>query len=256
MKRLFDSDFFQPRPQYDAASSDSGNYGYAQSGEPMTWDQLVVQPLEKMAMEAVRFLPDLIAAVITLVIGWVIARIAGVVVSKFLKSVKFDSFADKLGLTGLLEQDGKKTAPHQWCGQLTFWLVMLFAVISSLGQLNFHLASRRLDEFYFFVVTVLTTLTIFILGIFLSFLCAKIVHTVTHKLSVPKPEFYANITKWTVLVFTFLISLTQIGMPPQVVLIVLGVAYITLCITFIVAFGAGGTAWAAKLLDRTLERKS
>jgi len=32
--------------------------------------------------------------------------------------------------------------------------------------------------------------------------------------------------------------------------------FVTLCITFILAFGIGGTKWAARVLDKTLKEKS
>jgi hypothetical protein len=31
------------------------------------------------------------------------------------------------------------------------------------------------------------------------------------------------------------------------------IAFVTLCITFVLAFGMGGVGWAAKVLDKTLK---
>jgi len=254
MSNLFGSKSF-PNPPYDSTSSYLSRYSSAQlPSEPMTFDTLVMRPLDQIATDILQFLPNFIRAVFILLVGWLIARVLQWIVSLVLKSIGFNKFADHIGITTLIQQDGGKTEPNRWFGRLTFWLIMVFSMVTGLGQLNLYIASRWLNDFSFFVITILTTLVIFVFGVFLSILSSKVVLTVTQKFNAEQGALYAAITRWAVLMFTFLISLRQFGLPAEVILSILGVAYVTLCITFVIAFGGGGVGWAARVLDKTLKK--
>jgi len=123
----------------------------------------------------------------------------------------------------------------------------------ALDQLRLNMASSQLDHFLFFFVTVFTALLTFVFGMFLSFIFSRLVKTFGDNLKMPQVELWANMTRWTIMGFTLIICLGQIGMPPQILLMAVAIAFVTLCITFVLAFGMGGVGWAGKVLDKTLK---
>ena len=52
--------------------------------------------LEKLFTDLVGFLPNLLAAIMILFIGWIIARIIAKVLQRVLKAIKIDRLAEKL----------------------------------------------------------------------------------------------------------------------------------------------------------------
>ncbi|MCP4648494.1 MAG: hypothetical protein GY853_00245 [PVC group bacterium] len=236
-------------------ASQTAAYAYTSKRE-INWNDQVLQPLKNALVDAVSFIPDIVFAVLILVSGWLIAKIVQFVISRFLLSIKFDNFAQKMGITELLGEGKEPIAPHRWIGNLSFWVVIVISIISSLNQLQLRLASARLDGLLHFLSTIFSTVVIFIIGMFLSFIAAKLIRVIAQNLKMQKPELFANLTKWTVLVFTAMVCLMEIGLPPQIVLIAITIVFVTLCITFVIAFGTGGIGWASKVLDRTLEKKN
>ncbi|WP_079479670.1 mechanosensitive ion channel [Halobacillus salinus] len=77
------------------------------------------------------FIPKLVAAAITLLIGWLVAKIVRDILTKFLQSIGTDRVADKLKLSSAL----KGTSLSHVIGTIAFILILIPAVISALETL-------------------------------------------------------------------------------------------------------------------------
>ncbi len=249
MGRLFDFDpggasYLAQKQVHDLAGSVQPDH---------TWNGLVVEPLRKALAEVIGFIPDIVVASWILLIGLFAARILQFIVSRFLRAIGFDQFAKKIGLTEIIAEGDKPVAPHVWAGGVSFWLTVVVSLIMALDQLRLNMASSQLDHFLFFFVTVFTTLITFVFGMFLSFIFSRLIQSFGGNLKMPRVDLWTNAARWTIMGFTVIICLGQIGMPPQVLLMAVAIAFVTLCITFILAFGMGGVGWAGKVLDKTLK---
>jgi hypothetical protein len=220
------------------------------------WQTLVVDPIRDFFLGVVSYVPSLLTALCVLVTGWLIGRILQFVVSALLHHSGFNQLAQRTGISKLLSENDGKTVPSRWAGQLVFWIVIVMTFIACLSQLRLQTASSELGALFRFVFTILTGLVIFVAGMALSLLAAKVVRSMAQHLNISHPDRYAATAKWSVLVFTLSFCLIKAGIMSQFVLIALSMIFVTLCITFILAFGIGGTKWAARVLDKTLKEKS
>jgi hypothetical protein len=104
-----------------------------------------------------------------------------------------------------------------------------------------------------FAVAVFVAAMIAVVGLFLSMLAYRVVLATAGSVGFVKPERLANVVKWSVVFSTALICLFQIGIPRDVIMMILGGTYISLCITFIIAFGIGGSGFAATVLGKLVD---
>jgi hypothetical protein len=241
-----------------AASADGSDYdssyGAETPGASVDWQTLVADPIREFFTGILAYLPALFTALCILIVGWLLGRLAQLIVSVFLKHIGFDKMADKTGLSRLLTEGA--AAPHRQAGQLTFWIIITVTLIACFERLHLQALSSGLSTLSGFIFSILTGLVIFIAGILLSHLAEKTVRALAESLHTGRPGLYAGTAKWGILVFTVLFCLMRAGLMSQVIIVILGMAALTLCITFILAFGIGGTRWAAKVLDKTLKEKS
>lgn len=219
------------------------------------WNQLVVEPLNTFFMNLAGFVPDVVKAVCILVVGWLVGRVFQLIVSFFLRSIGFDGFAKKIGITALLEEGTGPCLPSKWFGMLTFWVVVFISIMHSFDTLRLRIASSQLGQVMHFTVQLCSVFAILIIGLFLSFIASRIIRAIAENLKMSKPQWCANLTRYIVLIFTMFVCLMELGLPAQIVFAVVGVIFVTLCITFILAFGIGGVSWAGKVLDKTIKDK-
>jgi len=123
------------------------------------------------------FVPSLLAAILILLVGLIIAFIASAITKGILKRTNLDNkLAD--WLTG--RQAGSEPPPvEQWVGSAVFWIVMIFTAVAVLDTLRLEVVSQPLNAFLNQILSFLPKL--FAAGILLgiAWLIATLVKLVT-----------------------------------------------------------------------------
>ncbi|NEQ19802.1 MAG: mechanosensitive ion channel [Microcoleus sp. SIO2G3] len=133
--------------------------------------------LQTIVRNIAAFVPSLLAAILILVVGLIIAFIASAITKGILKRTNLDNkLAD--WLTG--RQAGSEPPPvEQWVGSAVFWIVMIFTAVAVLDTLRLEVVSQPLNTFLNQILSFLPKL--FAAGILLgiAWLIATLVKLVT-----------------------------------------------------------------------------
>jgi len=185
-----------------------------------------------------------------LIIGWVVAHIMQFIVRKVLKLIRFDKIAEKTGIVVILKDADVSMRPSIWFSKFVYWVIMVSAILTALDELRLGVPAFQIDQIAVLVFTIFGVLIVFIIGLVMSIIVSRITQTTAENLKVEKPQAYSRTMKWSVLIFTILLILRQLAVPIEFVLIAVSAVFVTLCLTFIIAFGTGGSGWAGKVLDK------
>lgn len=98
----------------------------------------VVAPLREMFTKAIGFLPNLFAALVILLIGWIAAKVVKDIVSNLLISAGVDAGAERLGLGRILAG----TRVSQILGYLVYFFILIPAVVAALDTLQLRALSE------------------------------------------------------------------------------------------------------------------
>ncbi|MEE8606186.1 MAG: hypothetical protein V3S55_01170, partial [Nitrospiraceae bacterium] len=79
------------------------------------------------------FLPNILAAILILLVGWIIAKLFKAAVSRGLKLVRFSTLAEKAGIDGFLKKGGVKRTSTDLLAVLVYWLVMLIVLVTAVN---------------------------------------------------------------------------------------------------------------------------
>ncbi len=223
-------------------------YNYAD--QPIDWNYLVVQPLKNLLINVIAFIPDIITAILIVLAGWLIANIFKTLIGTCLKSVGFNKIAKNIGVNEVTAEDGRKIQPNQLVGLITFWSIMFISFIMMLSRLRLRGVSTQLDRLFSYVIIITIISVIAVIGIVLSMIVSRIVRTTAQSIKSSKADSYAAVSKWVILIFTLIICLSQVGIRQEMIIYLAAAIILTLCITFVLAFGFGGKNWAGKVLDK------
>jgi len=223
---------------------------YGAKDGTLDWGYLIVKPLKDMLADLAGFIPNILGALLILFAGWMIAHLCRLLVGKFLKSIGFNSIAEKIGIPEVTGKNNEKIAPDQLMSLLAFWGVLLASFIMMLTRLGLNDLSFHIDKLFSYVITILIAVIIAVVGVALSMVVHRIIRSTAKSTGTSKPELSANIARWIILAFTGIVCLSQIGFHIDMLLIPIGIILATLCITFVLAFGLGGRMWAERMLDK------
>lgn len=91
-----------------------------------------------------RFLPSLIWAIVLLLLGWLVATVAALLVRNLLKRTNLDN---RIANWALGRPSDQPIPVEKWVSALVYWVIVLFAVVASLNALNLAGVSAPLNNF-------------------------------------------------------------------------------------------------------------
>ena len=196
----------------------------------------------------VAFIPQLLGAIVLLVVGYIVAKILQAVVSRVLKAVGFDGWMERGGIKQFFERAQTRETPATVLGKLVFWFVFIITITMAADALGIQQVSQVLAQFIAYIPSIIAAILILILAALLANFLSGIVRGATDN------DILANIARYAIIVYAVFAALTELGIAVQLTaptfLIVLGAVALAAAI----AFGWGGRDVAKDLIERYYDR--
>jgi len=163
--------------------------------------------------EFIRVIPGIVAAIIIVLIGWVLARIIKQIVIKILQSTKVDQWIDEQNLTAAI--GGKEVSAL--VGSLTKWYVMGIFLAQAVGWLNLRTFEVYLERLFVFsesnptpiFFSLLGGVVVMVAGLLVARYFRNLVEATTFRLK----KIAGIAVEGIVLIFTGMLALTLIVGP-------------------------------------------
>jgi len=220
------------------------------------WNNLIVEPVREMLTKIMAYLPVLLGALIILIVGWIVAKIIRWIVDGVLRAIRFDTLADKAGISGVLRKGNLKTTARKVISGLVYWLVIIMVLVMVVNALGLPNASDVLASLFAYVPKVIAALFVLVVAIFLANFVSGLVQIAAGNANLPKPELLAGISRWAIIIFAVTISLAQLGIAPLLVTATFNIILGGVCLALAIAFGLGGKDAAARYIEELRKRRS
>lgn len=219
------------------------------------WENLIFEPVREMLTKITGYLPTLLGALIILIVGWIVANIIRSLANRLLKIIRFNTLAEKAGISEILSKGGIKATSAEVLSGLVYWLVIIMVLVMVVNALGLPQASQVLESLFDYIPNVIAAVFVLIVGMFLAGFVSGIVRTAAGNASLPKPEILAGISRWAIIIFAATISLRQLGIAPLLVTSTFNIFFGGLCLALALAFGIGGKDVAAKYLEELMKKR-
>ena len=207
----------------------------------------ITQPASNMLNMILEALPAIFAALLILIIAYVVGRVVKGLLSNVLRAAGFDNILARLGIV----QEGRegKWTPSEIAGYIALVVIILFAVIEAAGVLGFALLAQLVSELLTFISHVVLGLIIFGIGLYLANLAYRVISAA----GTAQSDLLGKAAKYAILIFAGAIALQRMGLADEIILLAFGILFGTLAVTVIIAFGIGGKDIAARELDEWIK---
>jgi len=206
------------------------------------------QPLQDALSTFLGYIPQLIGAIVILIIGYVIARVLRAVVGRMLQGIGFDRWMERGGIKQFFDRAETDQTPASILGQLVFWFVFIIAITMAADALGIPQVSVVLAQLIAYIPQIIAAILILILAALLANFISGIVRGATGS------DLLASIAQYAIIVYAVFAALTQLGLAVQLTantfLIVLGAVALAAAI----AFGIGGQEIARDILKKAYSR--
>ena len=199
----------------------------------------VLDPVRMMWANILGFLPNVISAIIILLVGWVVAAVIQKIVVRFLKLARLDTVSEKSGIANVLLKGDISQTLSEIIGSLVYWLVILVVALAAVNALNLNEAATLLTTIILYIPRVIAALFILVLGIFFASVLATMVRTTAANSGVSQAKGLGRLTQIIVIVFTFIQALQQLGINVVLLNLVVQAGVWSVALGIAIAIGLG-----------------
>lgn len=193
------------------------------------------------------FLPNLIGAIILLLLGWFLGKLVGKLVTSALRAVKFNTVADKAEIDEFLRNAGVRADPSAVVGAIVRWFIYLVFFLTAFDALGLTQVSAVIDDVIAFLPKVVVALIILLGGALAGNLLAGVVRGSLRSVGIGNPELFGTVARFAVIAFAVIAALDVLEIAPTIVAtlwqgLIFGVVGV-----LVLAFGLGGRQAASDL---------
>jgi Conserved TM helix len=217
---------------------------------------IFMNSLNQFWLQLVNFVPKLLAVLVILFFGWLIAMLVRSAVKRVLDLTHFDQFAQKSGLEAFMNSGNVRLTLSGIISQVIYWLVIILFVITGANTLELSAVANLLQQLAGYLPHIIVAILVVVFGTLLARFVNRLVFAWLHGIKFEHALAVSTSAEYGIQLLAVFVALEQLGIGMQLIyslfVIVFGAVFLALAI----AFGLGGKDWAAKVIDDLQKNKS
>ena len=206
--------------------------------------------LDRAAERAVEWIPQLLGALLIIIIGHWVAKMVAQAVRRLLVGTQLDARLHA-GQGGSIIQRAVPSPAHL-LERLTYWLLFIGAISLGATALGIDALNDFIGAVYGYVPEAIAALVIFLIG---SAIAAGVTGLVRNVMGdTPTGKMIESIAPVIVMGVTTFAILDQLGVAPTIVTITYAALLGSVALGSALAFGLGGQQVAARMLETSYEK--
>jgi len=196
------------------------------------------------------YLPNIIAALVILIIGVLISKAIAKLVQKIIEALKIDAYVRKINIVQKIEEGGTRVILSKILGWLVKWflyIVLLIAIseILALGQFT-----NFLREIALYLPNVIIAVLILVVGLVLGDFVDRLIISILKGTKAKLAPLVGAVAKWSIFVFSILAALIQLGVAVTLIQTLFTAIMVTIALSAGLAFGLGGRDAARDFIEK------
>lgn len=215
-------------------------------------ERFVTEPVQGFLERVIEFLPNLLSAVLILILGLIIAQAVRFILGKVFRMLNIDEIAGRSGVTKLMERGGIKGLFSSILSRFVDWIIVFGFVVIALSSLNVPAIEGLIEKFFLYLPNVFVALIILVFGTMLSNFLGQAALIASVNAGLRMAGLVGKAAKFTVFLFTLSIALEQLGIGKETVVIAFAIVFGGVVLALAIAFGLGGKEIATEYLAKKI----
>jgi hypothetical protein len=216
----------------------------------MVESSVLIRSLAQTWTRVADMLPDLAMAIVLLLAGWLIAKLARRLTIRLLRGLRVDDLAERAGFEDFLIQGGIRMTTVTLVAGAVYWLILAGVFVALLDALGVRTAGELLSRMVHFVPNLVLAVGILVFGSLLSRVVGGLVYSYLSNIGSAGAEPIGALARYALLVFVVFMAAEQLAIRSEVLVSAFQIAFAAVCLAAALAFGLGGRAWAAQVISR------
>lgn len=200
------------------------------------------------------FVPQLLAALVLLFIGWLFANLVRTGVMKLLDVLHFDSLAEKTGIEAFLKQGNLDISLSRMLAKLTYWVVIFIVIVTVSNSLGLQMVAELFNEVVFYIPNIIVAILVLVFGVLVARFINRMVFAYLNNLGVQGALTISTLSEYATIIFVVFVALEQLQIGTNLLTAAFQIGFGAIGLAFALAFGLGGREWAAGVIKKMTEK--
>ncbi len=196
------------------------------------------------------FVPQLVAALVVFLIGWLVAVLLGKLAWHIVRVVKLDRGLEAIGAKRVWERSGYKLNSPFFFYELVKWFFIIVFLMAATDILGLTQVTEFLRTVVFYLPNVIVAALVLLIGVLVARFLEGLVRGSVKAAELASANFLGSLTKWAVLIFSLLVALNQLRVADEIIRIVVIGVVAAGAIALGLSFGLGGKAHAEDFISK------
>ncbi len=216
-----------------------------------SWGQVLTVSFQNLWLGVVSFVPNLVVAIIIVILGWLIGALFGRAVWQVFRSLRVDEALRRAGFESFLKRGGLNLDSGAFIGGLVKWFVILVFLVAAFNVLGLTQVNLFLQEVVIaYLPRVIVAALILLVGGVVGDVTDRVVVTAAKSAEIHSAHFAGTLAKWAIWIFALLVALSQLGIAAAFSQTLFTGVVIAISLALGLSFGLGGQEAAAKFIAR------
>ena len=216
-----------------------------------TWSEVLTLSFQNLWMGVVNFVPNLVVAIVILVLGWLIGALLGRAVWQVFRSLKVDEALRRAGFESFLRRGGIELDSGAFIGALVKWFVIVMFLIAAFDVLGLSQVNIFLQEVVLaYLPRVIAAALVLLVAGVIGDLTGRVVTTTARTAGVHSAHFAGAVARWAIWIFGILVALSQLGVGAAFSQTIFTGIVIAVSLALGLSFGLGGQSAAADFIEK------
>ncbi|MBT9568669.1 MAG: hypothetical protein IV085_10270 [Thiobacillus sp.] len=201
------------------------------------------------------FVPQLLAAMVLLFVGWLLANLVRTGVMKLLDVLHFDRLAEKTGIEAFLKQGNLDLSLSRILAKLVYWIIILIVIVTVANSLGLHLVADLFNKIVLYIPNIIVAILVLVFGVLVARFINRMVFAYLNNIGVQGALTISTLAEYAVIIFVVFVALEQLAIGTTLLTAAFQIGFGAVGLALALAFGLGGREWAAGVIKRMTEKR-
>jgi hypothetical protein len=219
------------------------------------WKATITDALNKFFGKILTFLPNLLAMITILIIGFLIAWIFKKLLFHFLKAIQLDRVSERWGLTNILSKGGVAYSPASLVSRFFYWVIVLITFILGINALEVAATQNFIAQFFNYLPHLFAAILILVVGYLIAIFLGQAALIAAVNAQMESAKLLSRAVRWFLIVLALTMALYHLGIAERVIVAAFSITFGGIVLALSIAFGWGGREMAKDFLERLYRKK-
>ncbi|MBO0592471.1 mechanosensitive ion channel [Cellulophaga sp. E16_2] len=220
------------------------------------WKDLTYNSLNEMGINIMNTIPNILGAIIILLIGWLITKIVVIVLKKVLKLTKIDRLTEIINEKNIFGKAEIKFNTSAVILGFVKWILFLVFLIIASDIMNWKIVSVEIGNLLRYLPKLFSAIALFMIGLYIANFVRKAVKGVFDSFDLTGAKAISGLVFYIIAIIITITALNQAGIDTQIITNNLTIILGAFLASIAIAFGLGSKDVVGDLLRAFYTRKN